>query len=151
MATPKKIIKGNDLMMFDSEGKSYAYATSHTFSMTAETSDTSSKDHGLWGASEVTKYSWEITTENLYTTADYDALFDAMISTEPITIRFGLKAENDPTKTVADGDYENWTAGTGYYEGSVHITSLVANANNGENATYSVTFTGNGKITKATA
>ena len=46
--TPKKIIKGNDLMLFDSAGKSYAYATNHTFSMTAETSDTSSKDHGLW-------------------------------------------------------------------------------------------------------
>ena len=144
-----KIIKGNDLMMFDKEGNSYAYATNHTFSMSAEVSDTSSKDHGLWGGSEVTKYSWEITTENLYTVADYDTLFTAMISTEPIKIRFGLKAENDPTKTVADGDYDNWTAAAGYYEGDCHITSLVANANTGENATYSVTFTGSGKIIKS--
>lgn len=59
-----KIIKGRDLMLFDNDGHSYAYATNHTLTITAETVDISSKDHGIWGASEVSKYSWEITSEN---------------------------------------------------------------------------------------
>jgi len=87
-----QIIKGRDLMLFDSTGKSYAYATNHTLTITAETSDISSKDHGIWGASEVAKYSWEITSENLFTTDSYNALFDSMIAGTAITIRFGLKS-----------------------------------------------------------
>lgn len=143
------IVKGNDLMLFDAQGDSYAFATNHTFSVSAETSDTSSKDHGMWSGAEITKYSWEITSENLYTVSDYDKMFSAMIAGTAINVMFGLKAETDPTKTVVDGDYENWTAGAGYYSGKAIITSLTANANNGENATYSVTLTGVGKISKA--
>ena len=50
-----KIIKGRDLMLFDSTGKSYAFATNHTLTLTAETTDVSSKDHGIWSGSEVSK------------------------------------------------------------------------------------------------
>ena len=67
----QKIIKGNDLMLFDNEGKSYAYATNHTLTINSELADVSSKDHGIWGASEVVKYTWEIQTENLYRETDY--------------------------------------------------------------------------------
>lgn len=74
------IIKGRDLMLFNNDMHSYAYATNHTFTMTAETSDISSKDHGVWGASEVSRYTWEITSENLYTTEDYDEMFTTMTS-----------------------------------------------------------------------
>ncbi len=146
-----RIIKGRDLMLFDAEGNSYAFATNHTLTITAETADISSKDHGIWGASEVSKYSWEITSENLYTTAEFDKLFNTMLSGSPITVRFGLKAENDNSKSVADGDYNHWTSAEGYYEGSAVITSLVANANNGDNATFSLTLSGSGSIKKAVA
>lgn len=142
------IIKGNSLMLFDSAGKSYAYATNHTLTLTAETSDVSSKDHGMWSGAEVSKYTWEIQTENLYTVTDYDAMFSKLIAGEPVDVKFGVKAENDPTKTVVDGDYTNWSAGTGYYSGKAIITSLTANAQNGDNATYSCTFTGVGKLVK---
>ena len=37
-----------------------------------------------------------------------------------------------------------------FYQGKALITSLVANANNGENATYSITLTGVGAISKTT-
>lgn len=149
-----KIIKGKDLMLFDKDGHSYAFATNHTFTINAETTDISSKDHGAWGASEVSRYTWEISSENLYTADAYDAMFDAMIAGVPITSRFGLKQDPvDPTKTVADGDTSlpYWTSQNSYYQGSVLITSLVANANNGENATYSVTLTGTGAIKKVAA
>ena len=51
--TPKQIIKGDDLMLFIPDGsngyKSIAYATSHTLTMSAETTDVNTKDHGEWG------------------------------------------------------------------------------------------------------
>lgn len=150
-----KIEKGDDLMLFDAAGKSMAFATSHVLTITGETTDVTSKDHGIWQGNEVSKLNWEITSENLYTMDLYDELFDKMLAREPITVYFGKKKENDPEKCVADGDYPNWTmlAGTGMYvrTGKVFITSLVANANTGENATCSVTLTGTGKISKSDA
>ena len=99
MAAPT-IIKGRDLMLFNNDGHSYAYATNHTFTMTAETSDITSKDHGVWGASEVSRVTWEITSENLYSTEDYDSMFQTMTAGDPITIRFGLKnTPSDPDMT----------------------------------------------------
>ena len=148
-----QIIKGRDLMLFDNDGHSYAYATNHTLTITAETTDISSKDHGVWGASEVARYTWEITSENLYTTEAYDEMFDTMLAGEPITVRFGLKqTPADPSMNVADGNMAlpYWTSQSSFYEGKVVISSLVANANNGENATFSVTLTGNGSIKKTT-
>lgn len=152
MAAPT-IIKGRDLMLFNNDGHSYAYATNHTFTMTAETSDITSKDHGVWGASEVSRVTWEITSENLYSTEDYDSMFQTMTAGDPITIRFGLKnTPSDPDMTPADGNMAlpYWTSQNTFYQGKALITSLVANANNGENATYSITLTGVGKMQKVT-
>lgn len=146
----QNIIKGDDLMLFDSAGKSLAYATAHTLTITASASDVSSKDHGIWTGNEVNKISWEITSENLYTDTAYDDLFTKMTAREAITVYFGHKNETG-TGTVVDGDYENWTGkADGCYYGKAYITSLTANANTGENATYSLTLTGSGKIVKAT-
>ena len=146
----QQIIKGDDLMLFDEAGKSIAFATSHTLSISGDTVDTSSKDHGIYGSSEVNKITWEITSENLYTDSSYDKLFEKMIARSPIVVYFGSKKETDPDKTVADGDYTNWSGSKGY-TGKAYITSLTANANTGENATFSVTFTGCGKISKVTS
>ena len=44
----EKIIKGDDLMLFDAEGKSLAFATSHQLSISADAVETSSKDGGVW-------------------------------------------------------------------------------------------------------
>ena len=141
------IIKGDDLMLFDEAGKSLAFATSHTLSISADAVDTSSKDHGIWKANEVNKINWELTSENLYTNGAYDTLMEKMVARQPITVYFGTKKETDADKTVADGDYTNWTGASGY-TGKVLITSLSVNANTGENATYSATFTGTGKLVK---
>lgn len=137
-------------MMFDTAGKSLAYATSHVLTISADTADTSTKDHGVWGSSEVNKLSWELQSSNLYVVEDYDSLYDKMIARQPVKVYFGLKKENDPTKTVADGDYPNWTVASGAYAGDALITSITANANTGENATYSITYKGVGKLVKVT-
>lgn len=149
-----RIIKGRDLMLFDNDGHSYAYATNHTFTFNAETTDISSKDHGMWGASEISRFTWELSSENLYTEDGYDKMYDAMITATPIKVRFGLKQpQTDMSINVADGNtaLPYWTSQNSYYSGYVLVTSLVANANNGENATYSTTLTGTGALVKTTA
>ena len=145
-------IKGQELMLFLA-GKSIAFATSHTLEISAETSDTSNKDEGGgdWASSEVSKFSWTASSENLFTTngngARYDTLFDYMVKKTPIDAVFGLKSE-----ATTDVPSEGWTAATtGVYTGKVVITSLSLNAPNGEYATYSVQFTGVGELKKKTA
>ncbi len=147
------IIKGDELMLFDAQGNAFAYATSHTLTITGNTVDVSSKDHGFWGASEVGSITWEITTENLYTDDDYDKLFDMMVTAEPITVAFA-KASNYDVNGLAStgGSVQAWTPSqTDYRSGKAVLTSLTVNANTGENATYSATFTGSGALTKAGA
>ena len=160
--TPKDITKGDDLMVFLQTGtgqqqttKSIAYATAHTLTLSAETASVNSKDHGIWVGNEVNKRSWEITSENLYTDEDYDTLFDAWKDGTKLSLVWGKKAEADSV-VVADGDAANYTvkktgSGTKYWTGNAYITSLTANANTGEKATFSVTFTGTGAFTKTTA
>lgn len=160
----QNIIKGDDLMLFDSAGKSIAYATSHTLTITADAADISTKDHGIWKGSEVNKVSWEINSENLFTEDSYDALFTAMLTRQPVKVYFGHKIQNDPDKTIVNDDYPFWTGGwaadavangtpaatatSAGYTGLAFITSLTANANTGENATFSLKLTGTGKIAK---
>ena len=152
MAQSTNIVKGDELMLFDAEGKALAYATSHVLTLTGNTTDISSKDHGFWGASEVGSITWELTTENLYTDDDYDKLFDIMIAGEPVTVAFAKAGNYDVNGlTSCGGSVSAWTPDqSNYRSGLAVITSLVANANTGENATYSATFTGSGALTKAT-
>ena len=145
----KQILKGDELMLFKNK-KSIAYATSHVLTITGNTVDIASKDHGFWGASEVGSLTWEITSENLYTQDAYDELFDAMVACEPIDVAFGKVSNYN--KNGIDNSTTDWAPDTAT-EGSVKygkavITSLVANANTGENATFSITLTGQGAITK---
>lgn len=145
------ILKGDELMLFYN-GNAFAWATSHTLTVTGNTLDIATKDHGFWGASEVGKLTWEITTENLYSDDDYDTLFDLMLQKEPITVAFA-KVSNYDVNGLASvgGDVQAWEADdTEYRSGLAVITSLTVNANTGENATYSATFTGSGPLTKAT-
>ena len=139
------IIKGDELMLFKND-KSLGYSTSHVLTISGSTIDISSKDHGYWGASEIGNITWEITSENFYTDADYDALFDAMINKEKVTVKFGHASDYDVNGL---GSLSYWSpASTGLYTGEAFITSLTAYANTGENATFSVTFSGSGAIKK---
>lgn len=153
MANSNTIVKGQELMLF-MDGKSIAFATSHTLTVTGNTTDISSKDHGFFAASSLTSITWEISSENLYTDGAYDKLFDAMVNKRaPIDVVFGHYADD---KTLAvngiadDPEHTSWTAPSGaspvYYTGKAYITSLTANAANGDNATFSVTLSGVGKL-----
>ena len=140
------VIKGSDLMLFVG-GKSIGFATSHTLSISADTKETSSKDSGG---------KWQ-TSENLCADkaegVGYDELFAMMIARKPVTGVFALEgnstdlAENKLDAVKTGG----WTpkAKDGY-TGQMLITSLEKNAPNGENATFTVQFTGVGALTKVT-
>lgn len=144
-------IKGGDMMLFVN-GKSIAYATNHTLSITGDVQDTSNKDEGGgdWGSSEVSTLSWTASSDNMYSVdgkgSNFDDLFDLMVAKIPITATFSKKAES--ANDVPDG---GWTASKPDYEGKLVITSLELNAPNGEYATYSVQFQGVGALEKVQA
>lgn len=144
----KNITKGDQLMLFVG-GKSIAFATAHTLTLTTNTTDIASKDHGIYGAKDVSTITWEITTENLFAESDYATLVDSMLAGQTVDVVFANAASW--VKTGIDNSTKTWTpdsAGT-QLSGKALITSLTANANTGENATFSATFTGVGAISKA--
>lgn len=166
MAASSSIVKGQELMVF-LNGESLAWATSHSLSVTAGTGDISTKDHGFFGATNITSISWEVSSENLYTDEGFDALYKAMaITREPVQIVFGHYTNDKSLATggIADTNTDSWTSpfdgdsndeatpsAKTYYTGKAYITSLSANAANGDNATYSVTFSGVGELKQVEA
>ena len=145
----KKILKGDQIQLWDYDNGTLAYATSHTLTLTGNTTDTSSKDHGWWTATSVGSLTWEITAECLYTYSDFDLLFNKMIHNEKIHLIWSEVDNYDPNGlTTTGGNVQKWNYSQKYYSGYAIITSINANANTGENATYSVTFTGAGTLSK---
>ena len=145
-------IKGDALMLFMG-GDALAYAKNHTLTITGNTIDISSKDHGYWGASEVGNWTWEVQTENLYTEDNYDTLFDAMVAKTPVDIVFAQAQNyNENGLKAVGGSVDSWNdSTTSGRKGKAVITSLTVNANTGENATCSATFTGSGPLTKVSS
>ena len=130
-----KILRGNDLMIFkDTTGagtayKALAFSTSCQLSLTGNTLETSSKDGGKWTSKAVSKLSWSLTTDNLYSVEDFNALVNSWISREELTVAFAVCTN----------------------AGKVVITSITANAPDNDNATYSVTLEGTGALSPKVA
>ena len=153
------IIKGNDLMVFTKIGKgtvhSLAFATSHQLTLTADAAEISTKDHGKYKAKEITGVSWSMSTDNLYTVSTFNELFEAWTNGTLVQVYFTLKnntelAGNPATVNLPGDTNDTWHPSTteeGFY-GQAYITSLSATAASGDNATFSATFDGVGKIVK---
>lgn len=144
-----KVLNGKDFMIF-MNGKATALATSHKLTLTAETGDSASKDDGMWDESIITKMSWTASTEALVSAdADvdsFDALYDAFIAGEKVTLVLGT-----PANLTNEGIPEaGWTVPTsGYYTGQALITSLDRTDAKGSNSTMTASFQGVGKLAKA--
>lgn len=142
-----EIILGTDLMLFKDD-EALAAATSCQLTINANTLETSSKDSGKWTSNQAAKLSWTASSDNLFTVADYADLVDTMISREEVELQFSsVSNANSETGVPSSG----WTASTDGYKGNAIITSIDANAADGENATYTVNFTGTGALTKVSA
>lgn len=146
-----KVLNGKDFMIFV-DGKATALATSHKLTLNAETSDSASKDDGMWDESIVTKMSWEASTEALVSAdasvESFDALYDMFVAGEEVTLICGI-----PTNLSNDGVPETgWTApSTKYYTGKALITSLDRSDAKGSNSTMTASFKGVGKLEKKSA
>lgn len=146
------IIKGSRLMVFLNDAP-IAFATSHSLSITVNTSEVSTKDHGDFPSVIGNNITWEITTENLYSDNAESALWAAMKTMQPVTVKFA-PATNYSNETSQKGivgveSATEWTAGTAIASGKALITSLSVNAPAGDNATLSATFTGVGELDQA--
>ena len=143
----KQILKGDQLQLFINNNAP-VWATSHTLTLTGNTVDIATKDHGSWGASEIGNLTWELTAECLYSDGDYDDMFDRMVAKTKLMVQFAKVANYDENGLVSvGGDVVAWQANPFYSKkGYAVVTSLTANANTGENATYSITFTGAGPL-----
>ena len=146
MAKPK-VLDGKDFMIFVG-GKATALATSHKLTVNAETSDSASKDDGMWDEAIVSKMSWDASTEALVSadgTDSYDTLFDLYLAKQPVELVMGT-----PANLSNDGVPEaGWSVPTGtYYKGKALITSLDRTDAKGSNATFSASFKGVGKLEK---
>lgn len=142
----KKIWEGREIMLFDEDGKSFAYSQNHTLNLTISTSDVSSKDHGVFSSTTVTNIGWEITSSNL-ACDEFHKLFFASVEHQPITVKFGIKKESDDL-LPAEGDIECYTLDGEqlFYTGRALITSLNLSAQNGEKSTYDIILTGVSKL-----
>lgn len=151
------IIKGSKLMVFIGDSP-IAFATSHSLNLTMNTTEVSSKDHGDFPAVIAQNISWEVTTENLYSDAGQTALWNAMKTMQPVTIKFA-EASNYSNTTAQQGIVgpqgpqgpQGWTVDTSHIiaSGTALVTSLSVNAPAGDNATISATFTGSGSLDQA--
>ena len=152
LRTNQKILKGSKLMVFIAD-KPIAFATSHSLSITMNTTEISTKDHGDFPSVIGQNITWELTTENLYSDDGQTALWNAMKTMQPVTVKFA-QATNYENETSQKGlpleeDGQEWSAGTAIASGKALITSLSVNAPSGDNATLSATFTGVGALDQA--
>lgn len=149
------IIKGSDMMLFIKEDKgtvkSIAQATNHTLTISADTVDISTKDiyRGEWKASDINMFNWTASSENLVCDDgqgyNFSKLFEIMSNKTKIVGYFGLADTSKSTDgNVPSGGWINKS--TDYLTGEMVITNITMNAPNGDNASFSVDFTGCGPL-----
>ena len=137
----------------DSTGfKSIAQSTNHTLTISADTVDISTKDiySGKWQTSELNTLSWSASSENLVCDdpqgASYEDLVEYMFNGTKIWGVFGIKSNGNTDANVTTGGWTPLTSDG--LKGQMIITNLVKNAPNGDNASFTVDFTGVGPLTK---
>ncbi len=145
---------GNELFVYTSDSSAgtaspFAYSTECTLSISANQIDTSNKQSGAWASALPGQLSWSISTSALYTSANnYQSLFEKMAARTPVYVSFG--------EVTSLGDAQNamntaLLKSAGYYTGTAYITSLELNAGNGEVASFSCEFTGEGQLLHKTS
>ena len=154
------IVKGSALQVtLGNGGTILGFATSHALSITVNTTEVSTKDHGDYPGVIKQNTTWEVTCENLFCGRNWDELQAMLNGDTPVTVSFvplsntaadiskGIVQPESDSETVQPTE---WTAGTAIAKGQAYITSLNVNAAAGDNATISATFTGAGPLTFAT-
>ena len=157
----KDILKGSALQLFINDGGSQdvciGFATSHALSITTNTTELSTKDHGDHPAILPTTVTWEVTAENVYATTSMAKLLGYVKNRTKVTIKFaevGNYSQDGSSYSydvIEPGIIENdsktsWSIGKIIGQGKAYITSYSINAASGDNASISCTFTGCGPL-----
>lgn len=153
MAHNGRYYLGNELFVYTQDSSNgepvgtaspFAYSTECTLSISADQIDTSNKQSGVWASALPGQLSWSISTSALYTNVNnYSTMFAKFAAREPLFVSFGEVTD------LGDADSSMNTTllkSAGYYQGTAYITSLELNAGNGEVASFSVEFTGEGQL-----
>lgn len=122
-------------------------ATNHTLNVTTNMQETSNKDTGKWAASQPGGYNWTMGSDCMVVQTDLDDLLEAQIQGTLLHVVF-VVASNANADGVPTG---GWIPAEGGWEGDVYINSIDANAPYDGPATYTVSFTGTGALTKRVA
>lgn len=146
--------KGNLINLFYHDGRAWktlAYGQSHSLSRSNETTEISSKDHGLHPDTETTGSSWSMSGEYLFTPGNAQVIMGMADKGETYTVCMAQVAQTawaDGIQPVTDISTNNaWTIGSAWVKyGNALVTSCEITANNGETATLSVEFTGSGAL-----
>ena len=172
--TNSDIIKGSKLMVFLNDAP-IGFATSHSLSMTLNSTEIQTKDSGDFKEIIPQDISWELTAENLYSNAGELTYMNAMKGQTLVTVKFVNTNYNNKSErgilgqessgyqasgAAVQGRAEDWTVGVQGASGpesipvggeviaygNAYITSFQINAPAGDNATMSVTMTGSGTL-----
>lgn len=150
-------IEGHDIMLFDNQGKSFAFGTNSTLSIETAMNDVSDKDTSIYGSQEPGRITWNISSDHTFEIGTFYDFFDWQQDQDKKMVWYGLRSGYkgsdafDPTSEVNDGSTDgNRTIDTYSYAlcGYVYLQSLSQNASNGDKANYSVTLVGAGPLEK---
>ena len=155
-------IQGHDCMVFDADGKSFAFGTNSTLSISTEMQDVSDKDTSKYGAQKPGRMTWNITTEHTLDVDEYMKFVDWQNSAERKKVWYGIRKgyeggpEQNNTSYGMQTEVNNGVEGNRDIEptsyaltGYVYCTDIQQTASNGDFANYSVTLTGDGLLSKA--
>lgn len=144
-----KTLNGKDLMLWIG-GKVVALSTKCTLQLAMSTTDSATKDDGIWNSPETGNLSWNAANESV-DSADtartndlvYDQLFDLMVAGLPIDVTVGIPA-NKNNNGVPEAGWVMPSAGT--YQGKALITALDRDATKGSNGSISLSLQGYGAL-----
>lgn len=146
------ILKGSTVLVFIND-EAIAFATSESLSITPNTTEVSTKSHGLYPSLIVNSIGWTVSVENLASDNGMkalNALVNSAKNNTPVHLKFGTPANWTDKGIVNPGPQgpQAWTApSTILAEGDAILTSYSWNAPAGDNLTMSAEFTGVGELT----
>lgn len=140
------VIEGQDLVLYIEVASVWtpiAHSKSHTLEPSGQTRERSSKDTGKWVHKVMSLLSWTAGCEALacHDGFSYNDIFALWVNRQPVKIKIAGRDAVDSNDT--------WTpeqVGDTYFEGQALIVNIPKNAPNNEDATFSISFEGTGKL-----
>ena len=145
------ILKGSTVLVFINN-EAIAFATSESLSITPNTTEVSTKSHGLYPSLVVNSIAWSVSVENLASDDGIkalNALVESAKNNTPVHLKFGTPANWTDKGIVNPGPQgvQAWTTPTTILaEGDAIMTSYSWNMPAGDNLTMSAEFTGVGEL-----